>query len=148
MPDLSLSVPTMRPFTATPTGTITASIALSTTAIVGLIATVQAGLSTPMVAVETASSNFSWSAGVALSSTTSAGAQPALAWLSVLNPSTPAWQSEGGPLWALAPAVLPILPIAGIFLMVVIARFLLWLAGLFLLLIDYVIKLIELIPGE
>ena len=128
--------------------TITATPGLSLTAIVAFFATVEAGMATPGQALQTAVANYSWQAGSNLSATTVARAQPALAWLSVLNPAAPAWQAEGGPLWALQPLIGPVLPIVGILFTVLIAQFALWLTGWLLKLFDVVIKLIELIPGE
>lgn len=149
MPDLSIVVPTLRPLgSPTPTGTVGVTIAISTTAVAAFAATVQAGLATPVAAAATASAPFSWSSGVALSATAQIAAAPALSWLAILNPRAPAWQAEGGPLWALAPAIWPVMPAVGVFLLAALARFFLWLLAWFLKLVDLIIKLIELIPGE
>lgn len=149
MPDLSIDLPTLRPLgTPTSTGTIIATPGISTTAIIDLFSTLEAGISTPEASISTAVANYSWQAGSDLSATSSAVMQPALSWLSILNPTSPAWTTAGGPVWALAPVIVPVLPILVIVSLVVFARFLLWLAGWLLKGIDIIIKLIELIPGE
>lgn len=149
LPDLSLELPTLRPLgSPTATGTITATPALSTTALVQFVATVQAGISTPAASMATVSAGYNWQSGAELSATTVAAAAPALAWMAILNPSSPAWQTEGGPLWALAPLILPVLPIIGFFFLVLLVRFVLFLADIILKIVDLIIKLIELIPGE
>lgn len=147
MPDLAIVIPTLRVIT-TPTGTITAQIAISTTAIAAFAATLQAGISTPAAAAATTGAGFSWSQGAALSATTQAYANPALQWMAILNPINPAWEVQGTPLWALAPLLRPISPLIAVFILVALARFLVWLWRLFLTVVDLVIKLIELIPGE
>lgn len=149
MPDLSIDLPTLRPLgTPTSTGTIIATPGISTTAIIDLFSTLEAGISTPGASISTAVANYSWQAGSDLSATSSAVMQPALSWLSILNPTSPAWTTDGGPIWALAPAIMPVLPILVIVSLVVFARFLLWIAGWLLKGIDIIIKIIELIPGE
>jgi hypothetical protein len=145
MPSLSLVLPTMR---ALPTMAITATTSLSITAVAGLFGTIESGISTPESQIRTVVANYSWQAGSNRAATAITVAAPALAWISVLNPSAPAWSLEGGPLWAIAPLVLPILPIIVVRLSVVIARFVLWMVAWVLKLIDLIIKLIELIPGE
>lgn len=147
MPDLSISIPTLRPLT-TETITVTASPALSTTAIIAFFGTVEAGMQTPAAAIETASAGYSWQAGADVSATSVIVAAPALEWLAVLNPQATAWQLEGGPLWALSPLIMPVLPIFIILFAVLFVRFLLFVIGWLLKLFDVVIKLIELIPGE
>lgn len=149
MPDLSLVLPTMRPLgSPTVTGTITATAALSSTEIAAFFATIEAGVSTPAAAMGTVTASYSWQAGASLSATTVSQAAPALAWMSIFNPSAPAWQLEGGPLWALAPLILPVLPILVVLFVVLFARLVLFVVDLVLKAIDLVIKLIELIPGE
>jgi hypothetical protein len=94
MPDLGIVLPTLRPLgSATPTGTITATAGLSTTAIVAMFATFEAGISTPAAGVATVSAGYNWTAGAALSATTVSRAGPALAWMSIFNPNAPAWQA-------------------------------------------------------
>lgn len=150
LPDLSLDLPTLRPLgSPTVTGTIgTATPAISTTAILNLFSTIEAGIATPEASLRTATANYSWQTGSLLAATSAAIAQPALSWLSILNPNSPSWTSEGGPLWALAPAVVPVIPILIVALLVIFARYMLWLIGWLLKGADIVIKLIELIPGE
>lgn len=148
MPDLSLVIPTLRPISSTVALTVTATPALSLTAVASLIGTISAGVATPAASVATAAAGYSWQAGSALAATSVVVAGPALSWLAVLNPAAPAWQVEGGPLWALAPLLLPVLPIFVVLFGVLLVRFLLWLTGWLLATFDVIIKLIELIPGE
>jgi hypothetical protein len=147
MPDLGLVLPTLRPI-GTPTGTITATPGISTTAIVAFFSTIEVGISTPAAGVRTVTAGYSWQSGAAISATSVTIAGPALTWMSVLNPGAAIWTTEGGPLWAIAPFVMPVLPIVAIMFVVLIARFALWLLGWLLKLLDVIFKLIELIPGE
>lgn len=71
----------------------------------------------------------------------------AIGWMGMINPSAPAWSRPGGPLWAIRPLVLPVMPILLVVLLVVAARVILWLVRGFLYIVEWVIKLIELIPG-
>ena len=145
MPDLSLEIPTLRPL---PTAATTATTTLSTTAIVEFFGTVEAGIATPGVAMQTAVAGYSWEAGANLSATNVALAGPALDWFAVLNPNATAWTLEGGPLWALAPLLMPVMPIFIVMFLVLFIRFILFVIGWLLKLFDVIVKLIELIPGE
>jgi hypothetical protein len=143
MPNLALIVP------ARPTAPgITTTAQISITAIIAFQATIRAGISTPAAAARTASAGYSWQAGAAAAATSGVVIQPGLNWIAILNPQNPAWGTEGGPLWAVQPGLGPILPIVGFFILVAIGRGLLWILQWFLKLIDLVIKLIELIPGQ
>jgi hypothetical protein len=151
MPDLSISIPTLRPIasptmTGTITATITATTSISMTAIVAFVGTFSASISTPAAAISTASAGYSWQVGQNTAATAGAVMQPAVAWLAVLNPNNAAWSSSGGPLWAIAPMVLPVLPIIIIVISVALARFFLWILNWILKFIDLIIKIVELIP--
>ena len=146
MPDLSLDLPTMAPF-PTIDGSVTATPAFSTTAIAAFFRTIEAGVSTPAASLQTVTAGYTWQSGSYVAATSVAVAAPALTWLSILNPAAPAWQTEGGPLWALSPLIMPILPIFILLFIVLTIRFVLWMVAWLLKLIDLVVKLIELIPG-
>jgi hypothetical protein len=147
MPDLAIVIPTLRPL-GTPTGTITASISISTTAITAFAATIRAGVSTPAAAAATAAGGFSWDTGVGVAATAQAYAAPTLEWMAILNGFNPAWDVEGSALWALAPALRPITLVIALLSLVALARFLVYLSGVFLKIVDIIFKIIELIPGE
>jgi hypothetical protein len=143
LPDLGVIIPTLRPLMP-----ITATITISATAILGAVQTMQAGVSTPAAAVATASAAYSWTSGQQTAAAWSTTMQPALDWLAILNPANSLWTLGDGPLWAIAPLILPILPIFGVGIVIVGIRFFLWLSAWFLKVVDLVVKLIELIPGE
>ena len=144
MPDLSLNVPTLRP--AAPATTSTMQISL--TVVVAAVGTLQAGLQTPAAALSTASARYSYTGGAELAGTVTTQINPALAWLSLVNPVHPAWQATGGPLWALAPLMLPVAPILTLMSLVVVWKMGLAIWKWLLVLVDLICKLIELIPGE
>lgn len=143
--DLAITLPTLRTL---PTSDVTATVTFSATAIIGAISTMQAGMSTPVAAMQTATSGYSWDAGAAIATSWTLTMQPALDWLAIFNTSNAAWSTPGGPLWALAPILLPLSPIIITGLIIVFVRFFLWFTDRLLKLVDLVIKLIELIPGE
>ena len=142
MPQIGIFIPARATATATMTGTAMISI----TAIIAFQQTLVAGVSSPEAGIAAASSRFSWQSGQDAGATSIALAGPALSWIAVVNPQNPAWTSDGGPLWAIAPFIQPILPVIAGFILVTFARFFLWVWDWFLKLIDLLIKLIELIP--
>lgn len=142
MPQLGIIIP----IRSSPTATITGTAPISMTALIAFQLTVIAGISTPAAGVATVSAKYSWMAGQDAGATSVAHAGPALSWMSILNPQNSAWTTTGGPLWAIEPAILPILPIIAMMILASVGRFLLWVLDWFLKLIDLVIKLIELIP--
>lgn len=143
LPDLSITLPTLVTLQCP-----TATIVIAGTAVIGIVQTVQASVQTPAAAMQTASAPYSWQGGqsVAVSWTVQMG--PALTWLAIINPANTGWGIVGGPLWALAPLLLPVMPIVGVGLIMIFIRFFLWVSAWFLKLLDQVFKLIELIPGE
>lgn len=147
LPDLGLVVPTLRTLP-----TLTATITISATAIVVAVQTIQAGIATPAAMVQTVTGDYSWESGQQIAASWTSRMQPALDWLAILNPSNAAYTTEGGPLWALAPVLndpyIPLLPLVVVGLIVAFVRLYIWIIGWLLKLIDLVIKLIELIPGE
>jgi hypothetical protein len=143
MPDLSIVIPTLRLLP-----TITATVVISFSFVITPIQTIQAGLATPAAAMRTAVAPYSWQAGQATSASWVAAMQPALDWLAILNPNNPAYTTPGGPLWALAPVLVPVLPIVIATMLVAFLRFFVWLLGWLLKLLDLLFKVIELIPGE
>lgn len=145
LPDLSLPIPTLMP---SPTFTMTGTVTISATVILAAIGTLEAGIATPAAALATVTTNYSYESGQLVSLDWSDQMDPALSWLSILNPDAAAWSSSGGPLWALAPLILPILPILAAGLLVAFFRVFLWFMAWFLKLIDLLFKLIELIPGQ
>jgi hypothetical protein len=142
-PDLGIVLPTLEPLVCP-----TVALVISDTAVISVVQTMQAGLSTPVAAVQTASAPYSWAGGATLAASWTVHLGPALTWLAVINPANTGWGVVGGPLWALAPLLLPILPIFGVGLLIVVVRFVLWLLAWFLKFVDQIEQLIELIPGE
>jgi hypothetical protein len=143
LPDLAVALPTLRTLP-----TITVTIAISVTAVADSISTLQAGIGTPAAAMQTATSGYSWQSGQARAANWAAWMQPALSWMAILNPNNPAWNASGGPLWALAPLLIPVLPIIAVGLIVAFIRFWLFFMSWLLKFIDLIFKLIELIPGQ
>lgn len=143
LPDLAVQLPTLRTLP-----TITVTIAISVTAVADSISTLQAGIGTPAAAMQTATSGYSWQSGQARAANWAAWMQPALSWMAILNPNNPAWNASGGPLWALAPLLVPVLPIIAVGLVVAFIRFWLFFMSWLLKFIDLIFKLIELIPGQ
>ena len=145
MPDLAITLPTMLPM---PTYPITATIAVSLTNMLDIVATIQSGLETPLAGIGTATANYSYESGQEAAGTITAQMEPGMEWVALANPAAPAWQEEGGPLWALWPALWPVLPIISITLVVTLLRFFLWVFAWALKIIDIIFKILELIPGE
>lgn len=142
-PDLAIVIPTLRTLP-----TVTATVTISATVIVAAVDELHDGISTPAAGLKTATAQYSWDAGAATATEWAETMTPALSWLAILNPANVGWVTAGGPLWALQPLLGPVLPLLGVALLVVFGRFCLWLVAWLLKLIDLVIKLIELIPGE
>jgi hypothetical protein len=139
--DMGLDLPTMRPG-----ATVTVTVVISATSIIAVVRTVSADMATPMGVVATLGAGYTWQSGQATAAAWSTPIAPAIGWLGVVNPNNPAWTTEGGPLWAIYPLIWPVLPIAGGLILVVLASFILWVAGVALKLVDIVINFIKLIP--
>ncbi|MBX0326967.1 hypothetical protein K2Z83_04630 [Oscillochloris sp. ZM17-4] len=142
MPNLSFVIP----LRASPTATITGTAMISITALIALEQTVLAGVETPAAGIATMTGTFSWSSGQQAGATALAIAQPALSWMAIVNPNNPAWSVDGGPLWALEPALLPIMPVLVALAFASFARLALWIIDWIIKLIRLVLALIELIP--
>lgn len=145
VPELGIVLPTLQSSSGF---YLTATITISITSVVGAVQTIEIGISTPMAGLRTTTAQFSWETGQLRATSWAGQIQPALNWLSIVNPNHPAYQSSGGPLWALAPVLLPVLPIIGASILIAFIRFFIWIVGWFLKLLDVVFKLLELIPGE
>jgi hypothetical protein len=142
MPALAIAVPTLKILP-----TITTTVQISLTVVIGAVGTLQAGLQTPAAMVSTAGAQFSYASGQNMAATVQAGMTPALSWLALVNPMHPQWQIEGGPLWALAPLLQPISPIIAMLALVVVWQLAIALVRFALILADWLVKIIELIPG-
>jgi hypothetical protein len=142
MPDLSLIIP----HRVSPTATITNSTTLSATALIAFQQTISAGVVGPAAGIATISAEFSWQSGQAAGATNVAMAAPALEWMALINPVNPAWDADGGPLWAIAPVFRPIMPVLVILIMAVIARYGLWIMDWFIKLGRLLIQVIKLLP--
>jgi hypothetical protein len=145
-PDLALVVPTFRPV-LTATLEISIAVVVSPTLVVGWLQTAESLVISPAQRIEIAAAGYSWAGGQQAAATTVALAAPALSWLAIINPAAPAWQQQGGPLWAIAPLVWPLLPIIAFGLAILIMRVLAWVLARLLDIVSWIIKLIELIPG-
>lgn len=146
-PDLSIPVPTFLPTwtpAATATGVVTGTI------VIGGIATLQAGLETPLAAVATIAAGYSWERGAEDGVVIAEQIEPAVGWLAILNPLHAAWDAVCGPLYAIEPIVRPILPVIIIAILIAVIRLVLWLASWILRLVDLIVQIIqailELIP--
>ena len=144
LPELGIVLPTMAPLSAG----MSVTVSISVTAIIGAVQTVQAGVETPAAALQTSTAQFSWQAGQERAATWADTMRPALDWLSIINPNHPAYSATGGPLWALAPVLLPVLPIIAASILISFVRFFIWVSGWLLKLLDVIFKILELIPGE
>lgn len=144
MPNLGIAVPTM---VALPTY-VTATLQFSATDLITLVTIIEGGIATPMSGIISMTDGMDWSGGAALAATSVSMAEPVLSWFAILNPQATAWQLEGGPLWALAPVIGPVLPIVVVMFVVLMIRFVLFVINWLLKLFDVVVKLIELIPGQ
>lgn len=127
---------------------ITTTVEITFTMHITPVLTAQALLLTPIAQAEQMTSAFSPESAQDFSQAATGYMSPALSWLSILNPTNAAWQTEAGPLWALSPVLLPLLPILLISLLLAIGNMLLFIFNWLLKLFDVIIKLIELIPGE
>jgi hypothetical protein len=143
MTGLGIAVPTLRILP-----TITSTIQISITAIIGSIQTIEANILTPVAAVETAAAGYSWETGATQGEEWAGWLATGLEWLAIINPQNPAWQANGGALWAIAPAFLPILPIILVMAIVATLAFLIYFFNWLITIFDIIVKLIELIPGE
>jgi hypothetical protein len=144
VPDLAIAVPTFEPLPVA----ITATVVITTAQIETTVAQTTNGMRTPQAALSTAIAGYTWQSGADTAASWAAAIQPALSWLAIANPQNPAYQTVGGPLWALAPVLMPVLPIILVSIMIVFVRFFFWLLDWLRKLIEVVFGLIELIPGE
>jgi hypothetical protein len=144
LPDLSISLPTFAPIPTPVTGTITADISLVQTAVISTMNQVR----TPQAAVSTAVAPYSYASGVDAADEWMAYITPILAWLAIVNPGNPAYEIEGGPLWALKPVLVPLMPIIFTSMLIAFVRFFVWLLDWLRKALEFLFRLIELIPGE
>jgi hypothetical protein len=142
MPNLAIAVPTLRTLP-----TVTVTIVVSVTAMIGGVETIQAGMQTPAAAVSTMSAGYSWEEGDDLGREITARAEPAFSWLTLINGEHPAWESDGGPLWAIWPAIWGLLPLFLIAIIVALIALIILIINWLITLFDIIIKIIELIPG-
>ena len=141
LPDLGILVPTLRPMP-----TITATVVLTVAVVIGPVQTMAAGLQSPVALLATAAAPYGPAGGATAAAGLQAHIQPGLAWLSLINPANPAWSMQGGPLWAVAPVLVPLLPALGILFVVVFIKFLLWIISKILDLVGLILDLVKLIP--
>lgn len=88
--------------------------------------------------IGTVTSQFSWEAGHTTANGMIVYIQPGLQWLAILNPQNPAYFTEGGPLWALAPVLRPLLPIVITTMLVSFIRLLIWF-------ISFIVNILEIL---
>lgn len=145
LPDLALVMPSWTPtvMISITTTAMTTTIAISVTAVIGLISTVETGIISPAARIQTAVAPYSWESGETTGASWAARLDPVLQWLAILNPDNPAWSTAGGPLWALSPVLIYILPIIIVLLGVALIQFVLWLARLLLAALQLVMQVIE-----
>jgi len=143
MPDLGVELPT---FEAVQWVTATVQIEVGTVAAV--ISDTGGLLRTPVAELQTATANYTYEDGQARADAWAAWLTPAFGWLSVVNPANAAYSLEGSPLWALAPVLIPLSPIIAISVVVVFMRFTWFLLDIIRKLLEFMMSLIELIPGE
>jgi hypothetical protein len=104
-------------------------------------------MQTPHAAVISSTARYSWESGAAEAATWTDIMSPSVRWLGVVNPTSPVWTREGYVLWSLAPILKLLAPAIIVGILVVLARYWIYLAEWFRRIIDMIIKIIELIPG-
>jgi hypothetical protein len=137
LPDLGLVLPVVP--TGTPRATV-AAIALTEVAVV--MASAEAGAATPMAAVQTVSAGLNWEQGAAVGATVTSRIDPAIGWVAIVNPNHPAYGWEGGPLWAIAPIIVPVLPIIFIMMVAVLIKFILWVVRWIFAVVDIIMQIL------
>lgn len=142
MPNLAFVIPVRPTYTAT----MTTTALINGTIIVGFAQTLEARESTPVAGVARIIGGLSWTSGELAGATAISVASPMLSWMAIVNPSNSAWSIEGGPLWAIEPFLLPIMPVLVMMSLVVFVKFALWALNWFLKLIELVVSVIKLIP--
>jgi hypothetical protein len=142
VPDLGIAVPTWEPITW-----ITATMTISVSVVSDTVYTTINAMQTPHAAVISSTARYSWESGAAEAATWTDIMSPSVRWLGVVNPASPVWTREGYVLWALAPILKLLAPAIIVGILVVLARYWIYLAEWFRRIIDMIIKIIELIPG-
>jgi hypothetical protein len=142
LPALAVELPTFEPVQP-----VTATVVISVAVVSETLDSMFTGMITPQMQIQTATAGYSWEQGHATVQGWSVWLQPALDWLAIVNPSSPAWTNEGTYLWALSPVLLPLAPLLIAGVVVVVVRYWFWFLDMFQRVIEFIIKLIELIPG-
>jgi hypothetical protein len=117
------------------------------TAVIGGVSTMQAGLSTPAAAMATMAAGYNWQSGTGQGQQIAVRMAPALGWISLINPNHPAYQVVCGPLYAIAPVLLPLAPIIITSLVITFGRLFLWIIGWLLKLADLIAQVLQVIRG-
>jgi hypothetical protein len=141
LPNLGMTIPTLRTL-----ADVTATVQISMTTVVSNINHIRSGIQTPAAAMETSVAGYTWSSGEALIDQWETTIEPGIDWLAIMNPANPGYSAAGGPLWALAPVLVPILPVINVSITVLLFRFVLFIITWFLKLLDVIFNLIEAIP--
>jgi hypothetical protein len=142
VPALAVELPTFEPVQY-----VTATVVISVSVVSDTLDQMFTGMITPQMQIQTATAGYSWESGQATVQGWAAWLQPALDWLAIVNPNSPAWAVEGTYLWAVSPVLLPLAPLLIAGLVVVVVRYWFWFLDMFQRVIEFIIKLIELIPG-
>jgi hypothetical protein len=142
VPALAVELPTFEPVQY-----VTATVVISVSVVSDTLDQMFTGMITPQMEIQTATAGYSWESGQATVQGWAAWLQPALDWLAIVNPNSPAWAVEGTYLWAVSPVLLPLAPLLIAGLVVVVVRYWFWFLDMFQRVIEFIIKLIELIPG-
>jgi hypothetical protein len=143
VPDLAITLPTLRAIQQ-----ISATAQITISDFTYVITTAQGGIETPAAALKTSTAGYSYAGGSTQALSWTAYISPAIGWLSIANPANPGYTSEGGPLWAMAPVLVPLTPLIGVALLVLFSRFWLYLLDWLRKLVEWIFSVIELIPGE
>ena len=141
MPDLSLTLPTMRSL-YTPTPMLSASPLPFFTP----LAAVAEAMQTPMTLLETVSASYNVERAGMRSTEIAGRMSTVMDWAAIGNPAHPAWTTVGGPLWAFYPLLGPVIPLLSITIGIVILAFVFWLMGWFLRIVDLILQLVQSIP--
>jgi hypothetical protein len=142
LPDMHINIPTLRPIW-TPVTT-----AFTTVQVLDGAATMIAQVQQPVSAISgtVVDGVYNWQTGTDLAETVTAPIDFSL--LSILNPDSSDWEAEGSAMWAVAPLVRPFLPLIGLLFVFTSIKFTIAMIRLIGWFLEWVVRIIELIPGE
>jgi hypothetical protein len=149
---MSINLPTLRPiWTPMPT------LAITSVEVLNSAETMIAQVQTPLGAVVLASGSYStttgdtpysYQSGTEMAATVTTPMSSTLDWAAIINPANDGWTTPGTPMWAMAPLVRPFLIIIWIVFIFLVVKFVLAMGKLLSWILEWIVRIIELIPGE